>query len=110
MAIARFVNAAEIVEIYNERNPNNPIGKDTAYGWRDEWKAEHPNARFPNKNVVPYLWFEEVYGEDAYRGLNFTLDTLTLAKLDVLRAAVHMSRSEFISMIIDKYAKEKDTG
>lgn len=106
MAIARFINAQEIMEIYNERNPTNKIGYPTALAWKKKWKKEHDGVRLPN-NVIPYLWFEENFGEDAYRGL--VLDDLSLAKLDVLRLNEGLSRSEFINKIIDEYKqKEKD--
>lgn len=104
MAIARFINTKEIMDIYNERNPTNRIAEKTAAKWRDEWKEEHPNAKLPGNTIIPYIWFEEHYGEDAYRGL--TLDELTMAKLDLLRISEGMSRSEFVCKIIDECIKK----
>lgn len=71
MAIARFVNTEEIVKIWNEVNPTNPIGRDKARAWRDEWlvqwKKDHPEIRLPAQKVIPYIWLEEHFGEDLYR-------------------------------------------
>lgn len=71
MAIARFVNTEEIVRIWNEVNPTNPIGKDKARSWRDEWLAQwkkaNPNGKMPAQKVIPYIWLEEHFGEDVYR-------------------------------------------
>ncbi len=104
MAIARFINTKEIMDIYNKRNPTKRIAEKTAAKWRDEWKKEHPNARLPGDTIIPYIWFEEAFGEDAYRGL--ILDDLTLAKLDVLRISEGMSRSEFIRKMINECIKK----
>ena len=113
MPIARFVNAEEIVQLWNEVNPVNKIGRETAYGWRDDllaaWEKKRPNIPLPckTKKIIPYVWIEEWIGEDVYKGL--VLDALTLAQLDVLRLNENMSRSEFIGKIINEYkAKEKD--
>lgn len=113
MPIARFVNAEEIVQLWNEVNPVNKIGRETAYGWRDDllaaWEKKHPSIPIPckTKKIIPYVWLEEWIGEDVYRGL--VIDPLTLAKMDSLRLTENMSRSEFISKIINEYkAKEKD--
>ena len=103
MAIARFVNAQEIMDIYNERNPTNKVSYPTALGWKNKLKEEHHGVDLPY-NVIPYIWFEEHYGEDAYRGL--TLDELTMAKLDLLRISEGMSRSEFVCKIIDECIKK----
>lgn len=113
MPIARFVNAEEIVQLWNEVNPVNKIGRETAYGWRDDliaaWEKKHPSFPIPckTKKIIPYVWLEEWIGEDVYRGL--VIDPLTLAKMDSLRLTENMSRSEFISKIINEYErKEKD--
>ncbi len=112
MPIARFINLTEMVDLFNESNQKNKIGRDTARKWRDQWLSEwneaHPDKPLPGKDkkVIPYVWLEERFGEDVYRGL--TLDDLTLAKLDVLRLDEGMNRSEFISKIIDEYIKAKE--
>lgn len=108
MAIAQFINTKEIEKIFNERNPTNKIAFKKAAKWRDEWKAAHPGVALPSDNVVPYLWFEEQFGEDAYRGLVLAVDDSHLAKLDVLRMSEGMSRSDFVKKLIDEYwPKEK---
>lgn len=107
MPIARFINTSELQKIYNERNPTNTIADRTAKKWREEWKAEHPGVKLPSENVIPYIWLEEAFGEETYRGI--TLDRMTLAKLDVLCLSEGMNRSDFIRKIIDEYKpKEKD--
>lgn len=67
LAIARFITAKEIMEIFNEHNPTNRIGYTTALEWKNQMKKEHEDVLLPNKNVIPYQWLEERFGTDVYK-------------------------------------------
>lgn len=68
--IAKYVNGKQIMEMHNERNPQNKIGYQTALKikklCRELYEKEHGIVYLYDENVIPLSWYEAYFGEQAY--------------------------------------------
>lgn len=70
MPIAKFINAKDILRLYNERNPDHHIGYHKARSIKNKIKKayieEHGEVYLHDQNLIPMSWFLKYYGESTF--------------------------------------------
>lgn len=68
--VAKYVNGKQIMQMHNEKNPENPIGYHTALKikkiCRKKFEEEHGKVELYDENVIPLSWLETYFGEQAF--------------------------------------------
>lgn len=62
----KFVNATDIMKLYNSANPDSPIGYPTARKLFKQIRERYGEVILPSKTRIPLCWVEEQMG-DVYR-------------------------------------------
>lgn len=70
MAIAKFINGMDIQRLYNEQNPDHPIGYAKACTvkkmCRKKYEEEYGKVTLHDDDLIPLSWYETYFGEDAF--------------------------------------------
>ncbi len=57
-----YINAKQLREMFNEKNPTNKMGIQKAREMLRLIKERYPNVLLPRPNVIPKSWVDESFG------------------------------------------------
>ena len=57
-----YINAKQLMQMFNEKNPNNKMSYPRARKFLKMIQERYPDAILPYNNVVPKSWIEESLG------------------------------------------------